>query len=106
MVIINLPCYQNVHLWSSKWCAHCLKDDEKRTSKFMGCIWTCEKGSQLKNNYYTCVWPTFQVNANYCCLWHEGQGQAKILSHLWAIPTQPCAVVSIFKSYIRVIGMG
>jgi hypothetical protein len=25
---------------------------------------------------------------------------------LWAIPTQPCAVVSIFKSYIRVIGMG
>ncbi len=25
---------------------------------------------------------------------------------MWPIPTQPCAVVSIFKSYIRVIGMG
>ncbi len=25
---------------------------------------------------------------------------------MWAVPTQPCAVVSIFKSYIRVIGVG
>jgi hypothetical protein len=29
-----------------------------------------------------------------------------IARKVWAIPTQPCAVVSIFKSYIRVIGMG
>jgi hypothetical protein len=25
---------------------------------------------------------------------------------LWAVPTQPCAVVSIFKNYIRVIWVG
>ncbi len=28
------------------------------------------------------------------------------LYHMWAVPTQPCAVVSIFKSYIRVIWVG
>jgi hypothetical protein len=25
---------------------------------------------------------------------------------MWVVPTQPCAVVSIFKSYIRVIWVG
>lgn len=69
-------------MWSNKWCAHCLKVNIKKPSKFIGCMWACEKGSQQNNNYYTCVWPTFEVNANYCCLWHEGQGQAKIWSPL------------------------
>jgi hypothetical protein len=25
---------------------------------------------------------------------------------VWAIPTQPCAVVSVFNSYVKVIWMG
>jgi hypothetical protein len=48
----------------------------------------------------------FNVNFHFRLKWKLGFFLDFFLCNMWAVPTQPCAVVSIFKSYIRVIWVG